>query len=241
MPVGGPQRGPSGGAPPRRPKGRVECTLEGPRESASVAAESDPFDIELFKQGLDLKILESSEERIVLQLRGCDASLANALRRILISEVPTVALETIQACGAPMWQNTGVIQDEVLAHRLGLVPFRVNPDKLKFRSSTQELGEENSLKMRLHVKCTAADLQPFQKSMPVYAKDLKWIPLSERQKAKFADDPPVPVHPDILITKLRPVFIEPIQGEEAEELKSLCPMGVFDVEEAGELIFKPPF
>lgn len=38
----------------------------------------------------------------------------------------------------------------------------------------------------------------------VYARDLKWIPLSERQKQKFADDPPVPVHPDILITKLRP-------------------------------------
>lgn len=33
---------------------------------------------------------------------------------------------------------------------------------------------------------------------------MKWIPLSERQKQKFADDPPVPVHPDVLITKLRP-------------------------------------
>ncbi|XP_026193554.1 DNA-directed RNA polymerases I and III subunit RPAC1 [Cyclospora cayetanensis] len=101
----------------------------------------------------------------------------------------------------------------------------------------------------------------------MYAKNLTWIPLSERQKQKFAEDPPAPVHPDILITKLRPgqeielvgflekglgkthakwspvatavyrlepefVFTKPIEGEEAEELKELCPMDVFDIEDA---------
>lgn len=247
---------------PRGSKSRVQCTLEGPRETAAVGAETTPFSIDEFREGLSIKILESNEERVVLQLRGCDASLANALRRILISEVPTVALETIQ-----MWQNTGVVQDEVLAHRLGLIPFRIDPEKLKFRTPSQELGEENALKVRLHVKCTEADLKPYQKSMPVYARDLKWIPLSERQKQKFADDPPAPVHPDILITKLRPgqeielvgflekglgkthakwspvatavyrlepefVFTKPIEGEEAKELKELCPMDVFDIEDA---------
>ncbi|CDJ56202.1 DNA-directed RNA polymerases I and III subunit RPAC1, putative [Eimeria maxima] len=99
-----------------------------------------------------------------------------------------------------------------------------------------------------------------------YARDLVWIPFSERQKQKFINDPPHPVHPDILITKLRPgqeielygylekglgkthakwspvatavyrlepefVFNTPIKGEEAKELKELCPMGVFDIEE----------
>ncbi|OEH79672.1 RNA polymerase related protein [Cyclospora cayetanensis] len=231
---------------------RIHCTLEGPREGASVKAETTPFSLEEFKQGVRIKILESSEESIVLELKGCDASLANAIRRILISE---------------MWQNTGVVQDEVLAHRLGLIPFRVDPGKLKFRGPSQELGEENALKFRLHVKCTAADLKPYQTSMPVYAKNLTWIPLSERQKQKFAEDPPAPVHPDILITKLRPgqeielvgflekglgkthakwspvatavyrlepefVFTKPIEGEEAEELKELCPMDVFDIEDA---------
>lgn len=182
-----------------------------------MAAESTPFDIEEFRNGLGIKILECCEERVVLQLRGCDASLANAIRRILISEVPTVALETIQVTlkpepytldpgkalaglcwalalwclrcrrrtqrdisplsasaggllsvfvSAQMWQNTGVVQDEVLAHRLGLIPFRVNPEKLKFRGPTQELGEDNALKLRLHVKCTPNDLKPYQKSMP---------------------------------------------------------------------------
>lgn len=258
-------RGPVG--IPRGSKSRIHCTLEGPRETAAVAAETTPFNIDIFRDGLGMKILECNDERVVLQLRGCDASLANAIRRILISEVPTVALETIQ-----MWQNTGVVQDEVLAHRLGLIPFRVNPEKLKFRNSSQELGEENALKVKLHVQCTESDLKPFQKSMPVYASDLKWIPLSERQKQKFADDPPTPVHPDILITKLRPgqeielvgflekglgkthakwspvatavyrlepdfVFVKPIQGEEAHELKELCPMDVFDVEDASGLAY----
>ena len=65
-----------------------------------------------------------------------------------------------------IWQNTGVIQDEVLAHRLGLIPFRVDPYKLKYRDPSQDLNEENSLKFKLHVKCTPADIKPHQNSMP---------------------------------------------------------------------------
>ncbi|KAL8431948.1 hypothetical protein Efla_002785 [Eimeria flavescens] len=266
MPARALQGGPSGGAP-RAQKGRIQCTVEGPREGASVAAETEPFDIHLFKENVKIKILESSEEKVVLLLAGCDAPLANALRRILISEI---------------WQNTGVVQDEVLAHRLGLIPFRINPTKLKFRNANQELNEENALKVKLHVKCNPGDLKPFQKSMPVYASDLKWIPMSDRQKQKFAEDPPTPVHPDILITKLRPgqasgdfrflqleieligflekglgkthakwspvatavyrlepefVFVKPIEGEEAEELKELCPMDVFDIEDESGAAF----
>ncbi|CDJ38198.1 DNA-directed RNA polymerases I and III subunit RPAC1, putative [Eimeria tenella] len=246
---------PAGKGAPRGPHGlpnRVQCTLEGPRESPVVSHETEVFDLGTFEKNLKIKILECKPQIVVLELKGCDASLANALRRILISEI---------------WQNTGVVQDEVLAHRLGLIPFKVNPKKLKFRNPNQELSEENSLKFKMHVKCSPGDLKPHQKSMPVYARDLKWIPMSERQKQKFAQDPPAPVHPDILITKLRPgqeielfgflekglgkthakwspvatavyrlepefVFTSPIEGEEAKELKELCPMGVFDIEDS---------
>jgi DNA-directed RNA polymerase alpha subunit len=48
--------------------------------------------------------------------------LANSLRRIMISEAPTMAIEHVY-----ILNNTSVIQDEVLSHRMGLVPLRVDP------------------------------------------------------------------------------------------------------------------
>ena len=57
---------------------------------------------------------------------GIDASIANAFRRILISEIPTVAIETVY-----LHNNTSIVQDEVLAHRLGLIPIAVEPNDFK--------------------------------------------------------------------------------------------------------------
>lgn len=61
---------------------------------------------------------------------GVDASIANAFRRILIAEVPTVAIEHVY-----VWNNTSVIQDEVLAHRIGLVPLNVDPATVEWRKN----------------------------------------------------------------------------------------------------------
>ena len=57
-------------------------------------------------------------------LIGVDAAIANAFRRILLAEVPTMAIEDVY-----IWNNTSVIQDEVLAHRLGLIPIKADPAK----------------------------------------------------------------------------------------------------------------
>jgi DNA-directed RNA polymerase I and III subunit RPAC1 len=54
--------------------------------------------------------------------------LANALRRIMIAEIPTMAIEKVE-----MWQNTSVIPDENLAHRMGLVPIAVDPRVFEYR------------------------------------------------------------------------------------------------------------
>ena len=64
-------------------------------------------------------------------LVGVDASIANAFRRILIAEVPTMAIETVY-----VFNNTSVIQDEVLSHRLGLIPIKANPEKFGWQNST---------------------------------------------------------------------------------------------------------
>lgn len=72
-----------------------------------------------------------SQRSIEFDLVGVDASIANAFRRILIAEVPTIAIEHVY-----VWNNTSVIHDEVLAQRLGLIPFNIDPALVEYRTPT---------------------------------------------------------------------------------------------------------
>lgn len=44
-------------------------------------------------------------------------------------QVPTVCIEQVY-----VWNNTTVIVDEVLAHRIGLVPLNIDPSTMTMRS-----------------------------------------------------------------------------------------------------------
>jgi hypothetical protein len=44
-------------------------------------------------------------------------------------------------------------QDEVLAHRLGLVPLNVDPDLLEFKGPEDAAGERNTVVLRLRARC----------------------------------------------------------------------------------------
>lgn len=55
--------------------------------------------------------------------------MTNAGAEIFLApQVPTVAIENVY-----VYNNTSIVQDEVLAHRLGLVPIKVDPRKVKWK------------------------------------------------------------------------------------------------------------
>lgn len=108
-------------------------TEEQKPEMGSVPVPSDiPQDkfLQNLRDKMRIQIIELNEERIVFDIRGIDAAVANALRRILLAEVPTMAIETVY-----IENNTSIIQDEVLSHRLGLIPIDADP---KFFEPYQE-------------------------------------------------------------------------------------------------------
>ena len=62
----------------------------------------------------------TTEDSMRFMLYDTDTSVANALRRVMIAEVPTLAIEMVE-----VEENSSVLADEFIAHRLGLVPISV--------------------------------------------------------------------------------------------------------------------
>jgi len=151
-------------------------------------------------------------------LIGVDASVANAFRRIMIADIPTLAVERVFVSN-----NTSVIQDEVLAHRLGLIPFKGGREGLdKFlkwwkepvttTDDSQGYYDYNTVMLRLNVECTHNEAAAKNETDPkklyhhanVYAKDIVFEPTGRQANYFSGENAIAPVHPDILIAKLRP-------------------------------------
>jgi DNA-directed RNA polymerase II subunit RPB3 len=74
-----------------------------------------------------VEILNLQPHEIKFILSDTDTSVANSLRRIMIAEVPTLAIDLVE-----FHDNTTVLNDEYIAHRLGLIPIRYQPiDSMK--------------------------------------------------------------------------------------------------------------
>ena len=72
---------------------------------------------------MKIKVLERDENFLRFLVSGIDVSLANSLRRIMMTEVPSMAIDTVI-----MIENSSPMKDEVLAHRLGFIPLRTDLD-----------------------------------------------------------------------------------------------------------------
>lgn len=70
---------------------------------------------------MNVRVLDKKESKITFVLDGATPAFANALRRIMVSEVQTLAIDTVS-----FHENGSVLFDEVIAHRLGMVPFSFN-------------------------------------------------------------------------------------------------------------------
>ncbi len=65
-----------------------------------------------------MEILQKDNTTLRVLMKGAHRSYASAIRRIAISEVPVMAIDDVIIV-----DNTSVVYDELIAHRLGLIPL----------------------------------------------------------------------------------------------------------------------
>jgi DNA-directed RNA polymerase subunit D len=134
---------------------------------------------------MEVRIIEKTDLTARLVIEGADTPFVNALRRIMLTEVPSMAIDEVVII-----ENSSMLHDETLAHRLGLIPLKTDLD-------TYNLPEECPCKSEFGCNlCRVAltlEAEATENTTTVYSKDLQ------------SDNPDIiPVSDKIPIAKLAP-------------------------------------
>jgi DNA-directed RNA polymerase subunit D len=132
---------------------------------------------------VEIKVLEKNEKNIRLLIRGVDVPYVNALRRVVISEVPCMAIDDVV-----ILENSSILQDETIAHRLGLIPLRTDLDSYNLPEDCQCKSEFGCNLCRVTL---TIDAHAKEGTRPVYSGEL----ISENKDV-------IPVSDKIPIAKL---------------------------------------
>ena len=105
-----------------------------------------------------------------------------------------------------MYQNTSIIPDEVLCHRLGLIPILANANDFEYKKENEEYNESNSIHFKIHVKCERKKINDKEEILneEVLSSKIIWNPIGNQSKNFNYDNIIKVVFDDILVAKLRP-------------------------------------
>lgn len=126
---------------------------------------------------VEIKVLERDDRNIRLLIRDVDIPFMNALRRTVTSEVPSMAVDDIVVL-----ENSSVLQDEIIAHRLGLVPLKTD---LKSYNLPEECSCKSEFGCNLCRVTLTLDAEAKEGTRTVYSGDLvsenpEIVPVSDK-------------------------------------------------------------
>ena len=110
---------------------------------------------------MNIEVLEKEGNKTSFTLTGTSFPFVNTIRRIIVEEVPTMAIEEVE-----FRKNTSILYDEMIAHRLGLLPLSTD---LK----TYNLPNECKCKGKGFAACQLKLPLNAQGPVYVYASEIK--------------------------------------------------------------------
>jgi DNA-directed RNA polymerase subunit D len=114
---------------------------------------------------VEIQILEKTDEFMRFIVSGVNVPFANALRRIMLTEVPTMAIDEIV-----ILENSSILNDEILAHRMGFIPLKTDLDSY---SLPEECKCESEFGCNLCRSNLTLEAEAEDKTRIVYSGDMK--------------------------------------------------------------------
>jgi DNA-directed RNA polymerase subunit D len=138
-----------------------------------------------------VEVVEKSNERIVVRFNNIPRQYVNSLRRLAISEVPTLAIDDVV-----ILENSSVMHDEAVAHRLGLIPLRTDPGRFVMPHECDCKSTLGCSKCRVLLVLnaeanektkvvTSGEMMSEDELVKPVSKDIPIIVLAPNQKLKF--------------------------------------------------------
>jgi len=97
---------------------------------------------------MKIDVVEMTPTRAQFVIHDTSPSFANALRRTIIADVPKMAIDNVEFHLGPImdekgqaYESVSPLFDEIVAHRLGLIPIPTDLDSFNFRSKCTCNGE----------------------------------------------------------------------------------------------------
>jgi len=127
-----------------------------------------------------IEVLTSDEKKISIKLKGVTLQYANALRRICLNGVPIYAIDTVD-----MIENSSVLADEGITHRLGLIPLKTDLSRSDESDSRIMLTLDSGDDTETGRIVTTAELSSDDKVVKPSSDQIPIIHLAPGQKLKF--------------------------------------------------------
>ena len=67
---------------------------------------------------MEINVIDKTDEKVTLELSGTNVAEVNTIRRMIVSEVQTMAIEEVEFI-----KNDSALFDEIIANRMGLIPL----------------------------------------------------------------------------------------------------------------------
>jgi len=114
---------------------------------------------------LSLEVINQNESKISIRLKGIPIQYANALRRICLNGVPIFAIDTVEVL-----ENTSIMPDEAIAHRLGLIPLKTDSKDITI---SEEDPDESNSRVILTLDSEENDVGDKSETRTVFSSELK--------------------------------------------------------------------